>query len=93
MHPLRVMVPTPEYLLAMKCLAMRIEREDGTHDLADIFALMDHIGLKTRDQLLSVVERSYPASLITPRVAFGIEQIAEEYEAKHSAVPPSKKPR
>lgn len=32
----RVMVPTPEYLLAMKCLAMRIEREDGTHDLADI---------------------------------------------------------
>lgn len=89
---LRVMVPTPEYLLAMKCLAMRIDSADRSHDLADIFALMDHTGLTTRDALIGAVERFYPASLITPRVAFGIQQIAEEHEAKQHALPSPKKP-
>jgi hypothetical protein len=37
---LRVMVPTPEYLLAMKCLAMRVDTADGTSDWTDIHNLM-----------------------------------------------------
>ena len=86
------MVPTAEYLLAMKCLAMRIDSADRTHDLADIFALMAHTGMTTSDQVTGLVERFYPASLITPKVAFGIQQIAEEFQAKRHAVPSSNKP-
>jgi hypothetical protein len=53
---------------------------------------MAHTGLTTADRLIEVVERFYPASLITPRVAFGIQQIAEEFKAKPHAVPAPKKP-
>lgn len=39
---LRVFVPTPEYLFAMKCMAMR-SGQDGSHDIEDIKSLRTHI--------------------------------------------------
>ena len=42
---LRVIVPTPEYIPAMKLMAMRIDPAAGTGDLADILNLLDVVGL------------------------------------------------
>src|SRR5712692_6541608 len=67
---LRVLVPTAEYLLAMKCLSMRIDAADNTHDASDIRDLMRETGRMTAAELIEVVEKFYPTNLVTPRVAF-----------------------
>jgi hypothetical protein len=90
---LRVMVPTAEYLLAMKCMAMRIDAADQSHDLADIRSLMKETGCTDAARILEIVERFYPPDLITPRIAFGIEQIAADYGTRTNGVPTTKKPR
>lgn len=83
---LRVLVPSAEYLLAMKCLSMRIAAADHTHDEADIHDLMRETGRTTRAQLVEVVEMFYPTNLVTPRVAFGIEQIVDAYRDKRDGI-------
>jgi Nucleotidyltransferase of unknown function (DUF6036) len=55
---LRVMVALPEYLLAMKCLAMRIGAE--FHDEDDVRYLLRHLDLRTQDKALAVITKYYP---------------------------------
>ena len=43
---LRVYVPVPEYLFAMKCMAMRPDGLDGSHDISDIETLADEACIK-----------------------------------------------
>lgn len=73
----RVFVPTTEYLLAMKCLAMRIGDAEG-HDVEDIRHLITDLGLTTPQEVLDIVTRYYPASRITPKVFYGIQEILQE---------------
>jgi hypothetical protein len=49
------MAPTAEYLLAMKCMAMRIDAADGSQDLADIRALMAETGRTDAARIVEVV--------------------------------------
>jgi len=74
---LRVHLPAPEYLLAMKCMAMRPEVIDGSRDISDIAALADAAGIADADAAPALVEAFYPASRIPPKVRFGIEEIME----------------
>jgi hypothetical protein len=55
---LRVMVALPEYLLAMKCLAMRIGAE--FHDEDDVRYLLHHLDIRTQDKALAVITKYYP---------------------------------
>ncbi len=75
---LRIYTPTPEYLFAMKCMAMRLEGLEGSHDISDIEALADVAGIKDAVAALSLVEAFYPASRIPPKVRFGVEEIMEK---------------
>lgn len=95
---LRVMVPTPEYLLAMKCMAMRIDAADAASDLTDIHNLMRITKRTTYEQVIEAVQQFYPAKQISPRTDFGIQQIVVEFskaKKKQAAdeLPTSKKPR
>jgi hypothetical protein len=74
---LRVYTPAPEYLFAMKCMAMRPEGIEGSHDVSDIEALADAAGIKDAETALALVEAFYPASRIPPKVRFGVEEIME----------------
>ena len=74
---LRIHVPTPEYLFAMKCMAMRPEGIDGSHDISDIEALATKIGIRTASEALSLIEGFYPSARIPPKVRFGVEEIME----------------
>lgn len=74
---LRIYMPTPEYLFAMKCMAMRPEGLEGSHDISDIEALADEAGIEDAQTALSLVEAFYPASRIPPKVRFGVEEIME----------------
>lgn len=81
---LRVHVPTPEYMFAMKCMAMRPEGVDGSHDISDIEALADLAGIQDAESALSLVEGFYPAARIPPKVRFGVEEIMERVLARRA---------
>jgi hypothetical protein len=72
---LRVFVPTAEYLLAMKLMAMRIDPAAGTSDLDDILNLINVIGVSTREELRSFAGAFYPEARVSGRLALGIEAV------------------
>jgi len=72
---LRVLVATPAYLFAMKCLAMRLGGVDETADIADIRELGRLLGIKCAGDALAIVSRYYPAEALPPKTRFGIEEI------------------
>lgn len=76
---LRVTMPVPEYLLAMKCMASRIGATTGEHsDVPDIQFLVKHLELKTAGEVLDVVTQYYPADRIPVKAQFLIEGLFEE---------------
>lgn len=75
MPNLRVMVASPEYLLAMKCLAMRIGAE--FHDVADVRFLLRLLDIGSREAALAVVARYYPLSRIPQKTLYALEEILE----------------
>ena len=74
---IRIYTPSPEYLFAMKCMAMRPEGMDGSHDFSDIAFLVEEAGIRDTESALKLIEAFYPASRIPARVAFGVEEIME----------------
>ncbi|MGQ0591282.1 MAG: hypothetical protein ACT4QB_01175 [Gammaproteobacteria bacterium] len=84
---LRVYVPTAEYMLAMKCMAMRAEGVEEARDIEDIRHLIGITGLTTTEQVLTLVEGFYPRSLIPPRVALGVEEIVNDTGHGHKSPP------
>ena len=72
---LRVFTPAPQYLFAMKCMAMRADGVEGSHDISDIDALADLAQVKDAEDALDLVEAFYPASRIPAKVKFGVEEI------------------
>ena len=87
---LRIHTPAPEYLFAMKCMAMRPEGIEGSRDISDIAALANIIGITSVDAALTLVEAFYPASRIPPKVRFGVEEIMERLIERRQQTPASK---
>jgi hypothetical protein len=83
---LRIYTPAPEYLFAMKCMAMRPEGIEGSHDISDIEALADEAGIENAESALALVEAFYPASRIPPKVRFGVEEIMEKVAIRRALV-------
>lgn len=84
---LRVYVPMPEYLFAMKCMAMRVASIEATADADDIIALARIIGLESVEEALDLVEGFYPKRLIPPKVRFGLEELMERVLTDQDSVP------
>jgi len=72
---LRVFVPSPEYMLAMKLMAMRLDPAGGKSDLADIVNLMEVVGLTTPEQTLDFAASFYPEAKISARLHLGIREL------------------
>jgi len=70
---LRVMVAQPEYLLAMKCLALRIGAE--FHDEDDIRYLLRHLGVTNYDKALEIVTRYYPLKRIPQKTLYALGEL------------------
>jgi len=76
---LRLTMPTPEYLLAMKCLASRInpgEAEEG--DVRDIVFLIRHLKLKTADEVMKIVAEYYPPDRVPVKAQYLVEGLFAE---------------
>jgi hypothetical protein len=75
---LRVMRPTTEYLLAMKCLASRVADYGQNGDRLDIITLLKHLKLRDADVICDLVLQFYSEKLIQPKVRYFIEDIVAE---------------
>ena len=72
---LRVYAPVPAYIFAMKALAGRPE------DLRDLRTLKAVLDLSSAAEALEIATRYVPASLLTPRVQYLIEDLFDEAES------------
>ena len=72
---LRVFVPSPEYMLAMKLMAMRLDPAGGKSDLADILNLLDVVGLTTPEEAIDFAAAFYPEARISARLHLGIREL------------------
>ncbi len=70
---LRVFVAKPEYLLAMKCLAMRIGEE--FQDVEDIKYLLRYLNLRTYQETLDLIVRYYPLERFPQKTLYALEEI------------------
>lgn len=67
---LAVSIASPRYLLAMKVMAARIERDED-----DIVTLAGLTGLDSAEAILDLVETTYPGQAIPPRVQYFLEEL------------------
>src|SRR5262249_32567075 len=78
---LRVYVPTAEYMLAMKLMALRIDTGNGK-DLDDILSLMQIVGLKTKNEIVETAARFYPEAKISGKLRLGLDYVWQAYQAR-----------
>ena len=67
---LRVLTAAPEYLLAMKCMAMRIGSE--FHDIDDVRFLLRYLNLTEPDAALDIINRYYPVERIPQKTIYAL---------------------
>lgn len=72
---LRVYIAVPEYLFAMKAMAMRLGGVDVSQDIEDLKTLAQEIGLSTAQEALDLVAAFYPRSRIPAKTQFGLEEL------------------
>ena len=87
---LRVFVPTPEYMLAMKLMAFRIDPVAGKSDIVDIINLIEVVGLGSADEAVEFAAAFYPEARISGRLKLGIRELwriknSPTQEGKHDA--------
>ena len=70
---LKIMTAIPEYLLAMKCLAMRLGAE--FHDEADVRYLLRHLNIQSYEQAISTIEKYYPSALFPQKTLYALEEL------------------
>ena len=75
---LRVLTASPEYLLAMKCLAMRLGA--GFHDEDDVRFLLRYLNLTDHRKALEVVTRYYPRERLPQKTLYALEEMLEPSE-------------
>ncbi|MGB8509537.1 MAG: hypothetical protein WCD76_14215 [Pyrinomonadaceae bacterium] len=71
---LKVYVPEPDYLLAMKALAARSD----TMDAGDVKLLIDRMGLRKPEEVFAILEKYYPRQQIKPATQYFIEELFEQ---------------
>lgn len=71
---LKIYVPEPDYMLAMKAISARV----NSLDAVDVKVLIDLLKLKTADEVLDIVEKYYPRKQIKPATQYFIEELFDE---------------
>ena len=71
---LKVYVPEPDYLLAMKAISARVE----SYDPEDVKLLSNFLGLNTSSEVFAIIEKYYPRNQIKPATQFFIEELFDQ---------------
>jgi hypothetical protein len=76
---LRLTMPTPEYLLAMKCMASRIGAVDSdADDVSDIVFLIRRLQLNTAASVMEIVTAYYPKDKVPVKAQYLVEGLFAE---------------
>ena len=70
---LKVFCARPEYLLAMKCLAMRIGEE--FRDLEDVRYLLRNLGVESYEEACGTIARYYPLERFPQKTLYALEEL------------------
>jgi hypothetical protein len=70
---LRVMLAQPTYLLAMKCMAMRIG--DEFHDQDDVRYLLRLLDVRSYDQAINIVTKYYPLDEFPQKTLYALTDL------------------
>jgi hypothetical protein len=70
---LKVFIARPQYLLAMKCVAMRLGAE--FHDLDDVRYLLRYLNVTTVEDALAIVQRYFDEKDILPKTRLALEEL------------------
>ncbi len=68
---LKIYVPEPDYMLAMKAISARANSLDAN----DVRVLIDFLKISGPDEVLDIVEKYYPRKQIKPATQFFIEEL------------------
>lgn len=79
MPGLRVFVPSAEYMLAMKLMALRLDPASNRSDLDDILNLMQVVGLREKTEIVRFAARFYPEARISGKLALSVDYLWNEY--------------
>ena len=77
---LRIMTAAPEYLLAMKCLAMRIGEE--SRDAEDVRFLLRYLNFTESAAALEAVGRYYPLERVPQRTLYALEEMLADPDSR-----------
>ena len=72
---LRVLKASAEYMLAMKCLAMRIGKE--FHDQADVTFLLRYLNITSFAEAVKILDRYYPKEQYPQKTFDALEELIE----------------
>lgn len=70
---LKVFTARPEYLLALKCAAMRMGAE--FHDLDDVRYLLRHLNIESAEAALAVVTRYFDETQLPAKTRLALEEL------------------
>ena len=68
---LKVYIPEPDYLLAMKTFASRVDATDKQ----DVIVLLKKMRLRTPEEVFRILEKYYPHKRIKPATQYFIEEL------------------
>lgn len=68
---LSVWAPTPDYMLAMKCISARYDSQDKN----DVEFLIKELKLKTAESVFKIIESFYPKKQMPAKTQFFIEEL------------------
>jgi predicted nucleotidyltransferase len=72
MSHLDIYAASPEYMMAMKCLAARTY---DSKDVDDIRFLLRHLNIQSVEQALAMIVRYYPQNRVLPKTAYLLEEL------------------
>lgn len=78
---LRVYVPTADYMLAMKLMALRIDPAGGK-DFDDILNLMEVVGISGKSDIVEVAAKFYPEAKISGKLRLALDYVWNSYQTK-----------
>jgi hypothetical protein len=70
---LRIMIAQPEYLLAMKCLAMRIGAE--FHDEDDVRFLLRLLEVRAYEKAVAIITKYYPLERFPQKTLYALTEL------------------
>lgn len=70
---LNIMVANADYMLAMKCLSMRIG--SAYRDEDDVRYLLRHLDIRTMEKAVEVITKYYPAERFPQKTLYALEEL------------------